>query len=214
MALDRPGAAARHPPDQPRRRAVHRAGRAPTVGGRARVPRRARRAGTRRERGYSAIQATKPQTLGYGLNDSPAGLAAWILEKWRAWADSGGDLDARFARDFLLTMLTLYWVTQTIASSMRDYCDNRRGGPALGPGDVRDGADRRRRASRTSSCPRAGRRASGSSACTTSAAGRRCRAAGTSPPPRSRSCSPRTSPRSSPRWPDSVGPPATSPRPS
>ena len=51
-------------------------------------------AGTRRERGYSAIQSTKPQTVGYGLNDSPAGLAAWILEKWRSWTDSGGDLDA------------------------------------------------------------------------------------------------------------------------
>ena len=44
------------------------------------------------ERGYSAIQSTKPQTLGYGLNDSPAGLAAWLVEKWRSWTDSGGDL--------------------------------------------------------------------------------------------------------------------------
>jgi pimeloyl-ACP methyl ester carboxylesterase len=49
------------------------------------------------ERGYSAIESTRPQTLGYGLNDSPAGLAAWILEKWRAWSDSDGDLDARFS---------------------------------------------------------------------------------------------------------------------
>src|SRR5512146_180843 len=77
------------------------------------------------ERGYSAIQSTRPQTLGYGLNDSPAGLAAWILEKWRAWSDSGGDLEKRFSRDFLLTMLTLYWATQTITPSMRDYFDNR-----------------------------------------------------------------------------------------
>ena len=46
------------------------------------------------ERGYSAIQSTKPQTVGYGLNDSPAGLAAWILEKWRSWSDCGGDLEA------------------------------------------------------------------------------------------------------------------------
>jgi pimeloyl-ACP methyl ester carboxylesterase len=76
------------------------------------------------ECGYKAIQSTKPQTLSYGLNDSPAGLAAWILEKWRSWADSGGDLDHRFSRDFLLTTVTLYWVTQTIASSMRDYFDN------------------------------------------------------------------------------------------
>ena len=62
------------------------------------------------ERGYSAIQSTKPQTLGYGLNDSPAGLAAWIVEKWRSWTDSGGDLDAHVSRDFLLTVITLYWV--------------------------------------------------------------------------------------------------------
>jgi len=77
------------------------------------------------ERGYSAIQSTRPQTLGYALNDSPAGLAAWILEKWRAWSDSHGDLDARFSREFLLTLVTLYWVTETITPSMRDYFDNR-----------------------------------------------------------------------------------------
>jgi pimeloyl-ACP methyl ester carboxylesterase len=87
------------------------------------------------EYGYKAIQSTKPQTLGYGLNDSPAGLAAWILEKWRSWADSRGNLDERFSRDFLLTTVTLYWVTQTITSSMRDYFDNdnRRFRVMLGP---------------------------------------------------------------------------------
>jgi len=78
------------------------------------------------ERGYTAIQSTKPQTLGYALNDSPAGLAAWILEKWRAWSDCRGVLESRFSRDFLLTVVTLYWVTGTIASSARDYFDNRR----------------------------------------------------------------------------------------
>jgi len=76
------------------------------------------------EGGYKAIQSTKPQTLAYGLNDSPAGLAAWILEKWRSWGDSRGNVDERFSRDFLLTTVTLYWVTQTITSSMRDYFDN------------------------------------------------------------------------------------------
>jgi pimeloyl-ACP methyl ester carboxylesterase len=87
------------------------------------------------ERGYTAIQSTKPQTLGYGLNDSPAGLAAWILEKWRSWSDCGGDLESRFSIDFLLTVVTLYWVTGSITSSMRDYYDNRRwqGEPRLGP---------------------------------------------------------------------------------
>src|SRR5947209_17578207 len=88
-----------------------------------------------KERGYSAIQSTRPQTLGYGLNDSPAGLAAWILEKWRSWTDSGGDPVRHLSRDFLLTLLTLYWVTQTITSSMRDYYDNRWCGVALGPDD-------------------------------------------------------------------------------
>ena len=90
------------------------------------------------ERGYSAIQSTKPQTVGYALNDSPVGLAAWILEKWRSWGDSGGDLEGRFSRDFLLTMVTLYWVTETIVPSVRDYYDNRwhgAYGKALGPDD-------------------------------------------------------------------------------
>jgi pimeloyl-ACP methyl ester carboxylesterase len=88
-----------------------------------------------RERGYSLIQSTKPQTVGYGLTDSPAGLAAWILEKWRSWSDSGGDLDSRFSRDFLLTLLTVYWATGTITSSMRDYYDNRWYPLGLGPDD-------------------------------------------------------------------------------
>jgi pimeloyl-ACP methyl ester carboxylesterase len=87
------------------------------------------------ERGYSAIQSTKPQTVGYGLTDSPAGLAAWLLEKWRSWTDSRGDLDARFSRDFLLTILTVYWVTGSITPSMRDYFDNRWTPVTIGPAD-------------------------------------------------------------------------------
>jgi pimeloyl-ACP methyl ester carboxylesterase len=87
------------------------------------------------ERGYSAVQSTRPQTLGYGLNDSPAGLAAWVLDKWRSWSDSGGDLDATFGRDSLLTMLTLWWATESITSSMRDYYDNRWHGSPIGPTD-------------------------------------------------------------------------------
>jgi pimeloyl-ACP methyl ester carboxylesterase len=77
------------------------------------------------ERGYSAIQSTRPQTLGYALADSPVGLAAWLLEKWRAWSDCRGDVDAYFGRDFLLMTITLYWATNSITSSMRDYFDNR-----------------------------------------------------------------------------------------
>jgi pimeloyl-ACP methyl ester carboxylesterase len=83
------------------------------------------------ERGYSSIQSTRPQTVGYGLNDSPAGLAAWILEKWRAWTDPTVEL----SRDFLLTMLTVFWATQSITPSMRDYWDNRWTRDALGPSD-------------------------------------------------------------------------------
>ena len=87
------------------------------------------------ERGYGSIQSTKPQTLAYALTDSPAGLAAWILEKWRSWTDSGGDLEGRFSRDFLLTNVTLYWVTRTIGSSIRDYWDNRWHAAPMGPED-------------------------------------------------------------------------------
>jgi pimeloyl-ACP methyl ester carboxylesterase len=89
-----------------------------------------------REGGYKAIQSTRPQTLGYGLHDSPAALAAWVLEKWRSWSDCGGELESRFSRDFLLTMLTIYWTTGTIVSSTRDYYDNRWHPVTLGPGDV------------------------------------------------------------------------------
>ena len=79
----------------------------------------------RDEYAYAAIQATKPQTAGYGLNDSPAGLAAWVVEKWRSWGDTAGELDERFGRDSLLSTLTVYWVTQTITSSMRLYWEQR-----------------------------------------------------------------------------------------
>ncbi|WP_394825770.1 epoxide hydrolase family protein [Pendulispora albinea] len=71
------------------------------------------------EYGYSALQSTKPQSLGYALNDSPAGLAAWLLEKWHSWT---GTMPSN---DFLCTLLTIYWATETITSSMRDYYDNR-----------------------------------------------------------------------------------------
>ena len=58
------------------------------------------------ETGYHRIQATKPQTLAYGLTDSPAGLAGWIVEKFRTWSDCGGDVESRFSRDWLLTNVT------------------------------------------------------------------------------------------------------------
>ena len=75
--------------------------------------------------GYGHIQGTKPQTLSYGLNDSPAGLASWIVEKYRAWSDCGGDVEQRFTKDELLTTITIYWVTQTANSSARLYYESR-----------------------------------------------------------------------------------------
>ena len=67
--------------------------------------------------GYQWIQGTKPQTLAYGLTDSPAGLAAWIVEKFRTWSDCGGDVERSFSKDELLTNVMLYWVTGAIGSS-------------------------------------------------------------------------------------------------
>ena len=73
---------------------------------------------------YAMLHSTKPQTLAYGLNDSPAGLAAWIVEKFRAWSDCQGNVENRFTKDELLTNLTLYWVTETINSSIRLYYES------------------------------------------------------------------------------------------
>ncbi len=73
------------------------------------------------ERGYAHVQATKPQTVAYGLNDSPAGLAAWIVEKFRRWSDCDGDVEKVYTKDELLTNITIYWATQTISSSVRIY---------------------------------------------------------------------------------------------
>jgi microsomal epoxide hydrolase len=75
----------------------------------------------REETGYMQIQGTKPQTLAYGLSDSPAGLAAWIVEKFRTWSDCGGDVERRFSKDTLLTNVMLYWVTGAIGSSFWPY---------------------------------------------------------------------------------------------
>jgi pimeloyl-ACP methyl ester carboxylesterase len=77
------------------------------------------------EGGYSHEQGTKPQTLSYGLNDSPAGLAAWIIEKFRTWSDCAGDVESIFTRDELLTNIVLHWVTETASSSARLYYESR-----------------------------------------------------------------------------------------
>lgn len=73
--------------------------------------------------GYSAIMGTRPDTLAAALADSPAGLAAWIVDKYRDWSDNHGDLANSIDRDTLLTIITLYWATGTIGSSFRQYAD-------------------------------------------------------------------------------------------
>ncbi|MDX6260431.1 MAG: hypothetical protein QOH84_2119 [Kribbellaceae bacterium] len=74
--------------------------------------------------GYSAMMATRPQTLGYGLTDSPAGLAAWIYDKFAQWTYSGGDPERSLTKDEMLDDITLYWVTNTAVSSSQLYLEN------------------------------------------------------------------------------------------
>ncbi|KIO75079.1 multidrug MFS transporter [Pedobacter lusitanus] len=77
-----------------------------------------------REGAYAYIHATKPLTAAYGLNDSPVGLCAWIVEKFKGWSDNNGNIENSFTKDELLANITLYWITQTIHSSMRIYNEN------------------------------------------------------------------------------------------
>jgi microsomal epoxide hydrolase len=81
------------------------------------------------ETAYQAIQGTKPQTLAFGLTDSPVGLAAWLVEKFRSWSDCGGDVERVFGKDDLLTAIMIYWVTGAIGSSFWPYYDGMHGGP-------------------------------------------------------------------------------------
>ena len=67
------------------------------------------------------MHGTTPTTLGVGLNDSPAGLASWILEKFHRWGDTSGDIESVFRREDLATILAVYWFTETIGSSVRLY---------------------------------------------------------------------------------------------
>jgi pimeloyl-ACP methyl ester carboxylesterase len=77
--------------------------------------------------GYYKEQSTKPQTIGYALDDSPAGLAAWIVEKFRTWSDCDGDVERSFTKDQLLDNLTVYWVTATAHSAGRFYFETDNG---------------------------------------------------------------------------------------
>ncbi len=87
------------------------------------------------EGGYQAIQSSRPQTLAFGLADSPAGLASWIVEKFRAWSDCGGDVLSVFPRDTLIDNLMVYWTTNTIGSSVRYYYEASRLRPPLAATD-------------------------------------------------------------------------------
>ena len=71
--------------------------------------------------GYAKQQSTRPQTLGYALADSPVGQLAWILEKFHGWSDCEGHPENVFSRDHLLDNVTLYWLTNSAASSARLY---------------------------------------------------------------------------------------------
>jgi pimeloyl-ACP methyl ester carboxylesterase len=112
---------------------------------------------------YAHLQRNTPQTGAYGLNDSPAGLAAWIVEKFRDWADCDGEVERRFSKDELLGNITLYWMTQTIHSSCRLYYESKNMPLQFKPGDHGPGLN----------------------ADTTFSAGPKCRAEATLPRPKS-----------------------------
>ena len=78
------------------------------------------------EGGYSHVQSTKPDVLAPSLNDSPVGLAAWIVDKFRAWSDCGGEVLTRFSYDELLTTVSLYWFTRSMPSAIRLYWEGRK----------------------------------------------------------------------------------------
>jgi len=87
------------------------------------------------EGAYAKVHGTKPQSLAVGLNDSPAGLAAWMVEKFQAWTDCSGDLQQAISLDALLTNISLYWFTASIGSSLRPYVEGRARPLAFAPGE-------------------------------------------------------------------------------
>lgn len=76
------------------------------------------------ETAYQRIQGSKPQSLAYGMTDSPVGVAAWVVEKLRSWSDCKGDVETKFSKDQILTLVSLYWHTGTIGTAMRIYYAN------------------------------------------------------------------------------------------
>ena len=81
-----------------------------------------------RETGYSNVQGTKPMSLGIAQADSPAGIAAWITEKFRTWSDCDGDVESSYTKDQLLTNIMFYWLPNSIASAARIYYEAQRDG--------------------------------------------------------------------------------------
>ena len=90
----------------------------------------------REETGYQAIQGTRPQTLAFGLTDSPIGLAAWIVEKFRAWSDCGGDVESVISRDRMLADIALYWFSGAIGSSFWPYYARQHGSVIVPSGET------------------------------------------------------------------------------
>jgi pimeloyl-ACP methyl ester carboxylesterase len=82
---------------------------------------------------HLAVHTHDPQSLAYGMHDSPVALAAWMLERRRAWSDCGGDIERAFSREFLATTLSLYWLTETFATSVRMYWETAHEPPAPVP---------------------------------------------------------------------------------
>jgi len=91
---------------------------------------------TKGQGAYAMIQGARPLALADGLNDSPLGLAAWIVEKFERWSDCGGAVERAFSKDELLTNVTIYWGTQTIGSSFQPYADLMQAGPLHWIGEV------------------------------------------------------------------------------
>ena len=133
--------------------------------------------------GYWRIQETRPQTVSFGLVDSPAGQAAWIVDKFRAWTDCDGDVERAFSKDQLLTNIAVYWLTRTAGSSARFYFEN------TGPGRMQELPNGC--ALRVCGIPRRALQdaAAYAEAGSTSCPGSRCPEAGTLPRCRCRTCS-------------------------
>jgi microsomal epoxide hydrolase len=109
------------------------------------------------ETGYQWIQGTRPTTLAFGLTDSPVGLAAWIVEKFRAWTDNSGEPDSAVSMDEMLTNITLYWVTGAIGSSFWPYYALRHGIWPIPEGAPKSPCRQAMSSSRTRSCARLAR---------------------------------------------------------